>query len=365
MKTESQLIELLLVYTGSRTQLTELPGSDEAWKQLFLLAERHTVFGVANAAVDKLPVEQQPSVELRFWALSVAEKHKQRSRKMNAACVKLCDRLLEDGIRTSLLKGQGIALLYPDPLDRTPGDIDLWFEGSRSRTVAYVRRHFSRLPVVYHHMDLPVFNKIAVEAHFTPSWMYSPLANSRLQRFFRQLAPGEFTNLAALPEGAGRVAVSTPRLNRVFILVHIYRHLLDEGIGLRQLLDYYYVLQATQTDAERAEALRVLRSLGMKRFTAATMHALQRLFGLPEDKMLTEPDAREGEFLLSEVMRAGNFGKYDTRFGLTEKRVSRAAYFLRKQRRNLHFLFHYPREVAWHPLFRIWQFLWRWQKGYL
>ena len=40
----------------------------------------------------------------------------------------------------------------------------------------------------------------------------------------------------------GEIAIPTVEFNLIFQLTHIYAHLMNEGIGLRQLLDYYYVL---------------------------------------------------------------------------------------------------------------------------
>ena len=36
--------------------------------------------------------------------------------------------------------------------------------------------------------------------------------------------------------------IPTVEFNIIFQLTHIYSHLMNEGIGLRQLVDYYYVL---------------------------------------------------------------------------------------------------------------------------
>ena len=152
--------------------------------------------------------------------------------------------------------------------------------------------------------------------------------------------------------------VPNAAFNRVYILVHIYRHLFAEGIGLRQLLDYYFVLQQGFTESEREETLRVLRSLGMMRFTRAVMWMLQEVFGMPDCYLLTSPDAKEGRFLLDEIMLAGNFGKYD-------ERMQRAAgegtfrWGLRKVLRNFRFVRSYPSEVLWSPIFKVWHLFWR------
>lgn len=357
--------QLLHVAIG-RTERLNTPFDDAAWHELLKTAKKQTLTGVLMEGIKRLPPEQQPETQTMFTWLAAAERTKQSSRRLNKSAAQLCERLEKDGFQSVVLKGQGVSLLYPEPLARTPGDIDIWLSGGRDKIVNYIRRYFPQEPVVYHHMDFPVFKMVNVEAHFTPSWMYSPVTNRRLQRWFREMWPQESESKQALPENAGTINVSTLAFNRVFIAVHIYRHLLDEGIGLRQLMDYYYVLHGHRLTAQaREESIRILKKLKMERFMRALMYALGELFGLEEEWMLFRPDEKEGKFLINEVMQAGNFGKYDTRFAHEQAGDTHWQRFVRKQRRNLHFLSHYPSEVLWHPFFRIWQFFWRWKKGYL
>ena len=139
-----------------------------------------------------------------------------------------------------------------------------------------------------------------------PTWMYSPFADRRLQRFFREEARWDET----VPGGGFHVP--SERLNLVFVLLHIYRHFFTEGVGLRQLLDYFFVLRNCSDASERQHVMSVLKSLGVARFTAAVMWVLAMCFRLEEEYMLCPPDEVEGRFLLIEVMKAGNFGQYDS-----------------------------------------------------
>ena len=154
--------------------------------------------------------------------------------------------------------------------------------------------------------------------------------------------------------------IPTPTLafNRVYILVHIYRHLFHEGIGLRQLLDYYFVLHQGFTEEERTETMRTLRSLRMQRFTAAVMWVLQEVFAMDDRYLLTDPNEEEGRFLLSEIMLAGNFGHYDVRIKRSAK-VTEWGLFCRRVGRNLRFLRSYPSEVLWSPFFKLWHAVFR------
>lgn len=313
--------ELLQVAIGNRTALTHTP-SEEEWREVFALAQKQAMMGVAFRGVERLGADQRPPKSLLMPWYVTTERIKAMNADLDAKALRVANRFRKDGFRSVVLKGQGIARLYvvKDGAGATtslkdyrmPGDIDIWLEGKRGRILDYVRQHDAGCKPVYHHVDFPEIGGTEIEVHFTPSWMNDYFVNRRLQRFFRKEG---VTPFASQEVRGDYDEIPTPSLafNRVYILVHIYRHLFGEGIGLRQLLDYYFVLAQGCSAEEREETMRVLRELRMQRFAAAVMWVLQEVFAMDEGLLLTRPDEREGRFLLNEIMLAGNFGKYDER----------------------------------------------------
>lgn len=147
------------------------------------------------------------------------------------------------------------------------------------------------------------------------------------------------------------------------MLIHIYRHFLEEGIGLRQLLDYHYVLKALP-ESDRAAVCCDLETLGFKKFAAGVMYILQEVFRTPASIMLVEPDEKFGRFLLEEVMVSGNFGRFDPR-NAHAKGEGKLQHTCRKVNRSLRFMRYFPGEVFWMPGFMLWQYLWRRKNNYL
>ena len=155
------------------------------------------------------------------------------------------------------------------------------------------------------------------------------------------------------------IPVPSLDFNRVFILVHIYRHFFYEGIGLRQMLDYYYVLCHGFSEEDGKKTVDVLKSLGMIRFAGAVMYVLKNVFGMEERFMLVPANEREGKFLLDEIMLAGNFGHHDPRVGYGRK-SSAWNLFWRRVSRSSRFIFRYPSETIWTPFFKMVNFFyWR------
>ena len=160
-----------------------------------------------------------------------------------------------------------MAQLYAKGEYRVPGDIDIWLEGDRKTIMNWVSDYSLKNAPVYHNVPICPIGGTEIEVHFTPSWMNCYFTNRTLQNFFRQYSKKIFCNeehLVISEDGNScykQLPVPPLEFNRVFILVHIYRHLFGEGIGLRQLMDYYHVLCQGFTAEERVETLNVLRSL--------------------------------------------------------------------------------------------------------
>ena len=151
--------------------------------------------------------------------------------------------------------------------------------------------------------------------------------------------------------------------DRVFILLHCYRHICGHGVGLRQIMDYFYVLRQGFTPEVQADAVYWIKQLGMKRFAAGLMWVLKEYFGLEERYLLMEPDEKEGRFIIGEVLLTGNMGHSDTRnWGSMKTPLSR---FFLNLRRDFYLARHYPHEAVWQPVFSIWLYAWRLCKGLL
>ncbi len=332
--------------------------SGEQWNAVFDIAKRQTLVGILLAGIEQLPKEQRPPKELLMQWVLLTERIKNANRKLNIVAAKVAKNFKEAGFDSVLLKGQAVALYYPSPQLRTPGDIDIWLNGSRRDIIRYVRRFVCGAAPVYHHIEFNISKEADIEVHFTPSWLNSTSTNIKLQSFFRENGAESFANFVTLEGADNEIAVATKAFNRVYLLVHIYRHLFSEGIGLRQLLDYYWLLKQGCSDKEREAAMHTLQQLKMVRFAGATMYVLQQVFGLTKEYMLTAPLKDEGEFLLQEIMLSGNFGMYDVRnTGVNSNNA--LVRFAKRVARNLRFTRMYPSEVLWTPVFKMWHTVWR------
>lgn len=333
------------------------------WRQLYAFAEKQTVVGLCFEGIGRLgndypwELRQNPvGRDLLMRWMGMAQQLRRQNAKVNAVAARLCAQLRNDGLRCCVLKGQGNALMYPDPYSRTPGDIDLWVNAGRDRITEYAAAHFELGDDIrYHHLETSV-DGVPVELHFFPCVMNNPVYNRRLQKWFRRNADLQCSNIVDLPDGAGLIAAPTAAFNAVYQLCHLYHHFFDEGIGMRQVVDYYFVVQ--RLGADKAVLQRELSHLGLFHFAGAVMYVLREALGLADDKMIVPMDAKRGRLLLSEILNGGNFGKHFSKYGRFTRQGVAKKYFL-KIWRNMHFVRHYPAEALSEPAFRTWHFFWR------
>lgn len=359
-------IKFLQVFRYAIDEHTPVPQIDaQEWEELFEMGKNQAVLGVLLDAVLRMGKGVAIPRQLKMKWFFYVEKVKKRNILLNQRCVELVTKLRQDGFDSLVLKGQGNAMMYPNPFVRISGDIDIFMMvtggkqnvSDRRRVVTnYVRKKFPHTRIRYQHIDYHLFPDVEVEIHFVPTFMNNPLYNHRIQTWMEGLMMEQCQNMVELLESAGKVAVPTVSFNIVFLLAHMMHHFFDEGIGLRQFVDYYYLLQTTKQNREikKDDLERLLRHLGLWKFAGAAMYVMQEVFALKEEFMIAPVDDMRGKTLLDEILKGGNFGKSS---GLTDH--STGGKYFAKIWRNLHFVRQYPHEALCEPVFRTWHFFWR------
>ena len=336
------------------------------WRQLYTFASRQAILGFCFDGIERLTKEFSEELKqnpmgrdlLMTW-MGAAQQIRRQNVKVNAVAGKLYSKFREDGLRCCILKGQGNALMYPNPYSRTPGDIDVWVNASREEITEYAKRHFNlEDDIRFHHLETTM-DGVPVELHFFPCSMNNPIYHARLQKWFRRNADLQCSHIVGLPDGAGDIAIPTTAFNVIYQLTHLYHHFFDEGIGMRQIIDYYYVVSMLNVNCEMLTWLpKELKHLGLWKFAGAVMYVLHEVLGLPEEKMIAPMDEKRGKLLLAEILNGGNFGKHFTKYGHFTQQGMAKKYFL-KIWRNMHFVRYYPAEALSEPIFRTWHFFWR------
>ncbi len=355
-KSQELLFELLRISTGAELVLSHAY-SDSEWEGAYNLSEEQTIVGVLFDALEKIQnndVGLMPSKVLLLQWIGMLQMVEQTSLKMEKAAKTTVDFFHKNGFACQVLKGSAVARYYPNPLRRSSGDIDIWLEGDRKKIYDFAKSYDKEgklYGVNYHHIHFHLIEGVHIEAHIWPSFLSSPLRNYRLHQFCNMHSP---TMESSWPSLA---------FDRVFILLHCYRHMCGDGVGFRQVMDYFYVLRQGFTEEERVEVVKWIKKLGMGRFAGGMMWVLREKIGLENEYMIVEPNEKEGRFILNEILLTGNMGHSDKRsWGSKGTAISR---FFLNLKRDFYLARHYPHEAVWQPLFSLWLYFWRLFNGLL
>lgn len=354
---ELLFFELMQVAVGNRQSLSKAPTPEE-WKSLYGMASKQAVAGVCAAAIEQLrQYGQHPPQQLLWEWIGTAAEIQQRNERINKQCVKLQKNLQRDGFRSCILKGQGVALYYPKELSlyRQPGDIDIWVDAPRDVVIDYAMNLCPNRVLDVKHIHCNVFRDTEVEMHWIPSVSPVPSINKKIERFYNEQRERQMTHNLELCRDGAQLVTPDARFNAVYLLNHMLGHFLYEGIGLRQMMDYYFIL--LKLGNGKRSVLQVWKEFGLDKFAASVMYVMQIVFGMSEVKVLCKPDDKGGRVLLQEILEGGNFGFYNQ-----ENQVTGESWWHHAKRRftrRMRLIQYAPKGLLWRPIYRVRLGLWR------
>ena len=371
--------ELLQIAMGNRCELSRVPTAGE-WSDLYDESERQAVPGILLHGIERLKANTEGTdytknlpLELLLQWIGISEQIRQGNLSLTKRCRQLQGKVGDLGHHSSILKGQGIALYYDEPLRdlRQSGDIDIFVDCGLKRAMEIARKLGVEKPKWdYKHLHLDVFEDAEVEMHYRVEVLLNLWKNRRLQKWFRvheydifgTSKKTENSNYcpAEIKERA-EIVTPTVEFNVFYILLHIYRHFLYEGVGMRQIVDYYFVLKNLNTNTYDTNltdsyAVKAVEEFGIVRFAKGLMWMTHETLGMPCEWMLWKPDEKEGKYILENVMAGGNFGHYDQRLqhgGSKWNAVKQVC------RHNWHLMSHYLADVVWAPVWFVWHKCWK------
>ena len=314
MNLEGLFIELMQVAVGRRTVLNRQPTDDE-WQLLYQMCIEQSVLGMGFIAVEKLyQAGYIIPMPLKLRWITDSQQIAIKNLQVNKKAIEISNYFADAGFQNCLLKGQGNAKLYSNPQSRMTGDIDLWVSGGKEKVCEVVKQRYPKAKECGWHIDYPVFNDVPVEVHFTPGYARSPKYDERLQAYFIANSDQQFLNKTTLEGVDGLISVPTFSFNIVVQLSHVLRHFMIEGIGMRHMFDFYYLLMNSEKPGAKSKKIvKLLQFLGLYNFASAVMWVMLEVFVMDREFCIVDPDKNKGKLLLDEILKGGNFGRYDKR----------------------------------------------------
>ena len=309
-------LELLKVCLQDQPKVTErlinLSNGHIDWIDLLNFAAREGVIGVYWRGIELLfqsaiPINKPTDDEVMEWWGEVNDIRK-RNEDLFKKTAFVSDTFRKEGFENCILKGQGNALMYPDPYLRTPGDIDIWLKGSPKEISVYINQYFPNQKFGKLHIEFPILKSPIVEVHYTPRIFDNPFTNKHLQIYFRDNRDCQMNNYVLLPNGS-KIPIPTPEFNIIYHLSHIMQHIIFGGITLKQIIDYFYVLKEykykkdnNQNILQEEEIINIIKKTGMLRFSKIMMYIMDKGLGLKANYLYASQDNKGGMVILSSII---------------------------------------------------------------
>lgn len=356
MHKDLQKIFLLLLQQGlwnKKSEETIPPLTPQEWEEIYHFARKQAVQGIVYDGVNMLDSALQPPMTMMIrWTVEI-DSIERANKKQADVIYKLYNIFTqENNLPFLLLKGQANGACYPTPTHRVCGDIDLYFYDKSEtahriieRRGIYVEREHYREGsnnANYTFEGVPIDHRIRFMT------LHNPFTRKRLKKMqSTQLLDGQQGTLQIKEIGVPTLA---PGTSHVMQIAHILKHLLTEGVGLRQCCDLAMTLYATRESIDVEDNKKILKSLGLHKFALLMYAFLEEFLGYPKEQ-LPQATSYDAAPLLEEIWESGNFGQMDTRMTVSGNGTRRKLMTFNKVLRKCMLFARYaPGEAFWWPM---------------
>lgn len=290
-------------------------GGQTDWEQIYQAARAQALMGIVLDGIQTLPAEKRPSRGLYLKWCNTLMQIEEKNRLLNRELANVYALCRKHGVEPVLLKGQGVAQNYRNPLHRQCGDIDLYIGAENYAQVNNLLRTEATGEHEENHKHTSIeWHGVTIENHRTLTRLSAPAADRFLQR---EIARWHNTDLCRrLSVGDCLVTLPPLPFEVVYILTHSALHFLNEGIGLRQVCDWACLLHHERENIDRNKVAELLRRMGLTRAAQVFGVVAVKYLKLPVEDLpvpYSEKDLATGDWLMEDIWQGGNFGQFDTR----------------------------------------------------
>lgn len=354
MKTvEKAFLECIEVAMSGRQSLSRSLTSDE-WNAVVAMAAKQTLLGVCFEAVQHLPAEQRPERPLyKSWLSRTvnvqieAEHHKE-------VLESLVSFLKEKSIPAIFMKGLVCASRYAVPWTRQCGDIDFVVKEEDYAGVMSALEEISSVnhSLVHEHHGMAKMQGVPIEPHYKIHNYQNPRHDAIMRGWQEELfsQPECYAGVGGL-----QVRKFPDEFEGMFLVSHMVNHVYEEGLGLRQVMDFAWWLRSFRGDA--SEYHDYLRRMNMTRAARIFSLVCEEYFCVDPSIMSYKYSTRERAFageLMEDMLEVGNFAK-----GASKRPSAGLESYAWVTRRAIRLGWLCPSEASWWPLAKLARFFWK------
>ena len=281
------------------------------WRALFRMADIQTVLPLMLDGIALLPKEVHPPLPLKLKAIGMMQRVEESNRLHRTVIIKIHEALKADGIDCVFMKGQIAGLKYPQPLHRQPGDIDFVVRKEDFPRTLRILESIGKVDyeLVHEHHGMAWVDGVTVEPHYKVHNFQRPATDRAMRAMFDEVFPDGL--VVENMDGHG-VPAFPPSFESVFLISHMVNHVYEEGLGLRQVVDYALFLSRHGQDLDRNLHAAYLKRMRMERSWRIFTCLCTETLGASRPEWVTPFSPQERVWavrLLDDILRMGNFGR--------------------------------------------------------
>lgn len=281
------------------------------WNWIFKMAQKQTVIPLILDGLSVLPKEVHPGMPQKMKMMAYVQSVEKTNLKHRQVIGRINGILKENGIEVVFMKGQTTALRYPNPLHRQPGDIDFVVDKSKFDETLDILDKIGRTDreLIHEHHGMAYVEGIPIEPHYKIHNYQRPSTDRVIQKLFNEVFPSEliYTDIDGY-----EIPILPPTFESVFLISHMVNHIYEEGLGLRQVIDYSLFLKKNGMVIDWKRHEEYLKEMRMtKAWRIFTCLCIDYL-GLKTEaaiKDFSNKEKKDAKRLFEDIMRLGNFGR--------------------------------------------------------
>lgn len=297
--------------------------STTEWEQIYIESCKQSIQGLIYDAVCLLPKNIHPDENLwKQWSnevLNIEKNWKHQLVALNYLVTRF--HVEESNLTPIVVKGVSVAEYYHNSSHRSCGDIDLYYGSCEKALLANATIKKWGIPIhCSQDESIYVLNGVTIEHH--AFLINSHVINSEKgQEKIEQLFNTNEGSRSLLIAGSS-IEVLRPELEGLLLISHSYKHLLNEGIGFRQLCDIALFLHVHGEDLQHSKIfLELLDSFKIRGWADLLFSFCVQYLGLSEEKLpYTINKKISSKILLRSIFRSGNMGAIIKRNMLLHKK---------------------------------------------
>ncbi len=283
--------------------------SAQTFVHTLALAKDQVVINLVFDILKDARLEGKVDRTVIFKTVGQTEKIKNQNRNINNALCGFVQSSQEVGLEYFVVKGQTIGCLYANPLLRCSGDIDFLVpEMSPNLSKVFPNILF---PEIMREKEFGFeSNKIIYELHTR----LIDFGCKKHQAIWESLIDEEWKKYFYVEINGVKVRTLSPTINAVYLFLHLYFHLIREGVSIRQFCDWAIMLHYYRDMIDRTQLAAILQQLDMINGYKAFGCVLVDELGLASEDFplfLAEEDRQFKAKIYDDIFKGGNFGKHN------------------------------------------------------